>query len=53
MAVGTDPANVVVHSMEFDTTFQDDILKGFEDKKKEKVYQFGSGTIIGYQLQYW
>lgn len=35
-AVGTDPANVAIHSMEFDTTFQDDILKGFEDRKRRE-----------------
>lgn len=46
MAVGTDPANVVVHSMEFDTTFQDDILKGFEDKKKREGLPIWAVALI-------
>ncbi len=35
MAVGTDPSKVAVHTMKFDTTFQDNILKGFEDRNKK------------------
>lgn len=34
MAIGTDPTKVAVHSMKFDTTFQDDLLRSFEERNK-------------------
>lgn len=34
MAIGTDLTKVAVHSMKFDTTFQDDLMRGFEDRER-------------------
>ncbi|NMA95156.1 MAG: flagellar M-ring protein FliF, partial [Clostridiales bacterium] len=46
MAVGTDPSKVAVHSMKFDTTFQDDLLKRFDERDRDDKVSYLTVAII-------
>lgn len=48
MAIGTDPSKVAIHSMKFDTTFQDDLLRSFDERgKRDRLPAWGIALIAG------